>query len=63
MDAIGLKNREKAVAAGFKLTKGSGKFTPFISQWNFKEVVKLATWKRKEMEEHQFQLSWQTPEN
>jgi len=30
MDSIGLKNREKAVAAGFKLTKGSGKFTPFI---------------------------------
>ena len=30
MDAIGIKNREKAKAAGFKLTKGSGKFTPFI---------------------------------
>lgn len=30
MDTIGLKNREKAKAAGFKLTKGSGKFTPFI---------------------------------
>lgn len=30
MDAIGLRNREKAAAAGFKLTKGSGRFTPFI---------------------------------